>query len=624
MPYCIRPSRSRGNDRWDSGYGHFNIHIPSNSPESLKGTAMQLPTGQRSRRGSILVLSAFLMVIMLGMIAFAVDLGAMMLTRTQLQVAADSAAMASGAVLGVPGQDAVATAKQFAAYHRAGGAAVSLASSDIQNGTWDSTARTFTPTGSVSNAVKITVRANSTSGGNKLFFGRIFGRNTLDLSASAIAMGNPRDICFVVDLSGSMNDDTSTGYGSSASYNSSGYTSTYSSMMQNVYTDFGFGTYPGTSQAIGLQLGSPSWSTLTGTSSPLRNSSFTYGGQSYTIASTYRILSGDSSTTRQTKAYKWIIDKQLVGTFACMSAAKPTPLSSNSASYNYWKSYIDDIRSNNGVLGYRSYVTWLMEDGGRDQTVDSNGSYGQLSILSPNCPYHTESVGGTTFSFPPREQPTHAERRSVISGLQLINSKNSTISDTNQRDWVSIVTFDKVASTTVRLGLTSNYTTAMTSATTMQAVGNNGSSTATETGLMAGYNLIKPASQGGTGRENTSKIVILLTDGAANLKSSSDSTISTYRTNNPSTNFYGGSTDYPSDAALMQTSVMQAAHWHVYALALGLGADYDFMDRMARMGNTSDDSGQAPRTSGDPSAYETELTEILTNVISTPQVRLVQ
>jgi Flp pilus assembly protein TadG len=592
---------------------------------TTKGAAMKLRTREHSRRGSILVLSAFLMVFMLGMIAFSVDLGMLMLTRTQLQVAADSAAMAAGAVLGVPGQNAVATAQQFAGYYRAAGAAVVLASSDVENGTWDSTARTFTPTGAtVSNAVKVTVRTNSTSGGNKLFFGRIFGRNTLDMSASAVALGNPRDICFVVDLSGSMNDDTSTGYGSSASYNSSGYTSTYSSMMQDVYTDFGFGTYPGTTQTIAKQLGSPSWSTLTGTSSPLKNSSFNYGGQSYTIASTYRIKSSDSSSTRTTKAYKWIIDKQLNGTFACMSAAKPTPSSSNTTSYNYWKAYIDDMRSNNGVLGYRSYVTWLMEEGGRDQTVDSNGNYGQLSTLSSNCPYHTESVGGTSFSFPPREQPTHAERRSVIAGLQVIKNRNQSISDTNQTDWVSIVTFDKVSSTTTRLGLTSNYDAAMTSSTTMQAVGNNGYSTATETGLIAAYNLIKPASEGGTGRENTNKIVILLTDGSANLKTSSNSTVSTYRSANPSSDFYGGSGDYESDAALMQANIMRSDKWYVYALALGLDADYDFMDRMARMGGTDDDSGQAPRTSGDPSAYETELTNILTNVITSPQVHLVQ
>jgi hypothetical protein len=337
-----------------------------------------------SRRGAIVVLAAFMLIFMLGMLAFSLDIGVLMVTRTQLQAAADSAAMAAGGVLGVPGQNSVATAQQFAGYHKAGGATVSLASADVANGTWNSTTRTFTPTGgTVSNAVKVTARTSSTSGGNKLFFARIFGKSTQNMSASAIAMGNPRDICFVVDLSGSMNDDTSTGYGASPTYQTTSYASTYASMMQQVFTDFGFGSYPGTTQKVALQLGSPSWSTLTSsTSSPLRNSSFTYNGQSYSISSTYRILSGDSSSTRQTKAYRWIIDRQLSGTFACMAAAKPTPNSSNTASRNYWSAYIADVISNNGVIGYRSYVTWLMEEGGRDQTVDSAGSYGQLSVLT--------------------------------------------------------------------------------------------------------------------------------------------------------------------------------------------------------------------------------------------------
>ena len=148
------------------------------------------------------------------------------------------------------------------------------------------------------------------------------------------------------------------------------------------------------------------------------------------------------------------------------------------------------------MIGYRSYVSWCL-DSGRDQTADSSGDYAQISVNSPNCPYHNESTAGGTFSFPPSEQPTHSERRSVIAGLQEVKTKNTTISDTNQKDWVSIVTFDKVAGTAVRLGLTSNYDSAMKSATTMQAVGYNGNSTATETGLIAAYNLIKAKSQGG-------------------------------------------------------------------------------------------------------------------------------
>jgi Flp pilus assembly protein TadG len=573
-----------------------------------------------SRRAAITVLAAVLMIVMLGFVAFGIDVGYMTVVKTQLQVAADSAAMAAAANMGGTQTNMVSAAQQYAGYHKAGGSTVGLTSSDIQYGIWDSNTRTFSSSSQMGNAIKVTARRDDTTGSNKTFFGRIFGVNSFNISASAVALGNPRDICFVVDLSGSMNDDTTTGYGSSPSYRSSGYTSIYNAMMQQMYTDFGFGSYPGTVQTIGQNVGATSWSNLCSATGPLSKTSVTVLGITIMIPSTYKILSSDSSSVRQSKAYKWIIDKQIA---SILANAKPVANSGNSASYSYWQSYISSINSNNGVIGYRSYISWLQDAGGRDQLVDGS-QYGQLSTLSPNCPYHNESTAGGNFSFPPSEQPTHAERRSVIAGLEEVKTKNSTISDPNQKDWVSIVTFDKVAGTAVRLGLTSNYDTAMQSATTMQAVGNNGNSTATETGLIAAYNLIKAQSQGGAGRENTQKIVILLTDGVANLQSSSNSAISSYRSAHPSPNYYGGSSDYPSDAALMQADTMHTGHWHLYALALGLAADYDFMDRMARMGNTADDNGQAPRTSGDPSTYETEMTALLKQVVDNPQVRLVQ
>ncbi len=65
-------------------------------------------------------------------------------------------------------------------------------------------------------------------------------------------------------------------------------------------------------------------------------------------------------------------------------------------------------------------------------------------------------------------------------------------------------------------------------------------------------------------------------------------------------------------------------NWKVFSVGLGLGTDYDFMDRLARMGSTANSDGESPRTSGNPVAYEAELTKIFKNIITNPQVRLVQ
>ncbi len=467
-------------------------------------------------------------------------------------------------------------------------------------------------------------------------------------------MGNPRDICFVVDLSGSMNNDTEPAWAPACmtALNAS-YSTISNNMMQQVFTDFGYGTYPGTTQWIGQPVGvaqnNNAYANLTANGGPLTLSS---------VSSTYKILSGDSEATRKTKAYKWIIDNQIA---TVMPSAKPNPTSAN---LGYWTYYLDYIlpsvsvsgrgtlppsqstvridsmdnpctvsypdatasipQSSRNKIGYATYVQFMM-DNGRDRQPDG-ANYTPLSTLSPNCPYHSESTAGGTFSFPPSEQPTHSARRSIIAAIQQIKLKNSLVSDPNQGDWVSVVSFDTVAGTVLKQSLTSNYDTAMQACTTLQAVSDSAMSTATETGLIAAQNHIKPASQGGAGRENTQKVVVLLTDGMANLKTSSNSTVSTYRTGHTNSNFYGGttSTDYASDAALMQTNTLQSGGWQLYAVALGLGADYDFMDRMARMGDTANDDGQAPRTSGDPSAYEAELTAIFRNIIESPHVHLVQ
>ncbi len=164
----------------------------------------------------------------------------------------------------------------------------------------------------------------------------------------------------------------------------------------------------------------------------------------------------------------------------------------------------------------------------------------------------------------------------------------------------------------------------MQACTTFQAVASQNYSTATETGLITAANHIKPQDEGGVGRNHTNKIVVLLTDGQPNLYTSSNSTISSYRSQNPSSDFYGSSSRYPQDAALMQTSIMQGDRWNLYPVGIGLDTDYGFMDRMARMGVTANKNGESPRGSGNPADYEARLTEIFRNILTNPKLRLVK
>jgi len=264
----------------------------------------------------------------------------------------------------------------------------------------------------------------------------------------------------------------------------------------------------------------------------------------------------------------------------------------------------------------------FMMDFGRDKQPAS-GQRVPLSRLSPDCPWHSETTDGGTFNFPPREQPTHAAKRAIIAALQVIKERNQGVSDSNVRDWVSIVTFDRVSGTQLVQNLTYNYDAAMEACTTLQAVADDTSSTATETGLICGKNHIASPDSGGQGRRYTNKVVVYLTDGIPNLYSSSSSTIASYISAHPSADFYTGS-DYAKNAALMQCMTMQSSKWQVFPVGLGLGTDYDFMDRSARLGGTANRDGQSARGSGNPAEYELRLKAIFQNIISNPKARLVQ
>src|SRR5262249_24550719 len=63
-------------------------------------------------------------------------------------------------------------------------------------------------------------------------------------------------------------------------------------------------------------------------------------------------------------------------------------------------------------IGYRTSVQFLL-DAGRDETI--GGSLSMLCVDSPYCPMHTETTAAGPFSFPPREEPMHSVRRSIIA-----------------------------------------------------------------------------------------------------------------------------------------------------------------------------------------------------------------
>jgi Flp pilus assembly protein TadG len=269
-------------------------------------------------------------------------------------------------------------------------------------------------------------------------------------------------------------------------------------------------------------------------------------------------------------------------------------------------------------VGYITYTQFML-DLGRDG--QAGGLYAPISIESSNCPYHTETVRGRSFSFPSREQPMHAVRRALIAAIEIVRERNQSVTDKNQRDWVSVIAFDRNGGTRMVMSLTGDYDIAQLACTKLQACTDIGYSTSTESGMIVAKNHLD--SQTGLGRKNANKVVVLLTDGAPNDYSTSEAEINKFMVDNPSGDFYGNG-GYWLDAPLMQAASMKSKKWDVYPVGVGLGTDYGFMDRLARLGGTADDTGRSPRGSGNPAEYEQRLTEIFEDIINGGKMRLVQ
>ena len=186
----------------------------------IRGNAGRIPGALRRRRGVVAIQVAVMLAVLMGFAALTIDIGAMYNAKAELQRTADAAALAAATMLGEyadgdPIQLARGAAVESAYGNLVAGEPLQLnPATDIEFGRAnydpDSNSYTFTPTEVVPDAVRVVARRtrNSASGPVQLFFAPLLGQNTAEISAEAIAVMVPRDISIVADLSGSMNDDS--------------------------------------------------------------------------------------------------------------------------------------------------------------------------------------------------------------------------------------------------------------------------------------------------------------------------------------------------------------------------------------------------------------------------------
>ena len=190
-------------------------------------------TPSRDRGGVIIVLTALLLVFLLGMIAFAVDLGMIANTRTELQMAADASAYAGAGARINGSAAAIAEAQSFYTKNKAGGALLNANTATIEVGVWDPNTKVFSLSNNQPNAVRVT----SALLNQNMFFGGVLGKSKYDMNAKAVATYLPRDIVMVLDYSRSMCFDSS--------FDNIGLLSqaTVEANMQKIWQDMGSPTY---------------------------------------------------------------------------------------------------------------------------------------------------------------------------------------------------------------------------------------------------------------------------------------------------------------------------------------------------------------------------------------------
>jgi Flp pilus assembly protein TadG len=183
------------------------------------------PAGRNScRPAAVSVLTAFLMVFLMIVVAFAVDLGYIIVVHIQLQNAADAAAMAGTSKLldqslltTSPNQsqaiaNADAEAQRFSLANTAGGVHLQLANNTSNNPSGDLVCGYLSNPSDLSqqmdftrwpNSVAVRVRRDQvTNGSLSLFFARIMGINSEDLTATATATYKDRVTGFSIHTPG--------------------------------------------------------------------------------------------------------------------------------------------------------------------------------------------------------------------------------------------------------------------------------------------------------------------------------------------------------------------------------------------------------------------------------------
>lgn len=509
------------------------------------------------------------------------------------------------------------------------------------------------------NAVRVTVARRV-----PLLLGRIVGCDSKTLKAESTAAQQPREILFVIDQSGSMNNDTEI-WATQAidqAYPAPNSSPPGTQCLENILADSGW--LAGASILRHLDAGLPG--------APSNDQSYrwlseTYLPQANQLSTFYRVLGSDSPLARKTKTYRWLIDFQIP---AALPQVTPPAKADDPASFNYWSAYLDYIikpvaglppaqsllrlstasnpdrqqwpeltasviQSSYNKIGYRTYLQFLLDLGPERPVAGS--SYSPLSVASGFCRWRLDvdpRSAGYGHSFPPREQPLHSVRLALLAALQDLQRK-SLARPAEAQDHVGLITFSTLGASRVvaTLQSTIDSPTPLESAIcALQAAGDDQTNSVTEAGLRLALEQLRFTNPDTVTRGWTDRVVMIVADGPPSGKVSSSAEIDQFVTEHPSSEWYGATEyRYERNAVLMQVMKMRQLGYRIHGVGIGRAADVGLLDRIARIGGTAEpltNDLQLPWgarcVGGNPAEYQQRLTLELQRMLDSPRVKLVR
>lgn len=460
---------------------------------------------RRHRRGKIVVMTAFMMTMMLAMIAFGVDVGYIAVARTEIQICTDAAALAGASGLADGTGVAQTRAQEYLAKNKVAGQTLGSSNATIEFGTWTDTTKTFSVGGTTPNGIRINTSLNSVP----LFFGKALNKDSFNVSASSIAVYQPRDIALVLDYSGSMAYDSQ--FRNISLIGKPAIVANLTQMYQELGTTFG--TLPATSVSYGT-----------------------------------------SSTANST----------IRSNFKLNTVSYPYPSGS-------WNEYIDYVQTDNTLYsaGYRN-------------------RYGGITFMH-YLMTKRDSYSETPVLWKTSEQPLTALKDAVDAFLAYLD-QNST------DDRVAFALYTASDNTAkLEQALTKTYTDVSTKVRQRQA-GHYVGSTNISAGMTKGRLELQ-----NNGRVGVSKLLILMTDGEANLPT--------------------GNTSTDKQKVRDEAYLCAAAKIPVVTITVGAGADVALMQEVADI--TGGASFVVP--GGQPlSAVQEQLEEVFAQVAADRPLKLVQ